>query len=489
MTVTVADEKSALALAPRGLFISGSWRQGSTGKCFEIEDPATELSLTEVADATTDDAMAALDAAVAAQASWAASSPRRRSNILMETANLLTENADLLALLITLEMGKPLAQARDEVAYGADYFRWFSEEAPRSGGTFAPSPDGRSRLLVSKHPVGPCLLVTPWNFPLAMAARKVAPAIAAGCSMVLKPAAETPLTSLALASLLTKAGLPAGVLNVLTTRRPAEIVSLLMQDSRLRKVSFTGSTEVGRILMAQAAHNVLRVSLELGGNAPFLVFDDADLDAAVAGAMTAKLRNMGEACTAANRFLVAQPIADKFAARLAEGMSSLRLGRGTDPDVDVGPLINRAALEKVLGLEEDAVRRGASVVVGGASRSGPGHFFEPTVLIEVDPASVILTQETFGPVAPIIPFDDDEEAVRLANDTPYGLVAYVYSESMKRALRICDVLEVGMVGLNQGIVSNAAAPFGGVKASGIGREGGRVGIDEYQETRYIAAPA
>jgi succinate-semialdehyde dehydrogenase/glutarate-semialdehyde dehydrogenase len=416
-------------------------------------------------------------------------SPRRRSDILLETANLLTEKADLLALLITLEMGKPLAQARDEIAYGADYFRWFAEEAPRSTGSFAPSPDGKSRLLVSKHPVGPCLLVTPWNFPLAMAARKVAPAIAAGCTMVLKPAQETPLTSLALACLLTEAGLPAGVLNVVTTRRPAEIVSLLMQDSRLRKVSFTGSTEVGRILMAQAAHNVLRVSLELGGNAPFLVFDDADLDAAVAGAMTAKLRNMGEACTAANRFLVARPIADKFATRLAEGMSSLRLGRGTDPDVEVGPLINRAALEKVLALEEDAVRRGASILVGGASRSGPGHFFEPTVLTEVDPASVILTQETFGPVAPIIPFDDDEEAVRLANDTPYGLVAYVYSESMKRSLRICDALEVGMVGLNQGVVSNAAAPFGGVKASGIGREGGRVGIDEYQELRYIAVPA
>lgn len=489
MTVTPADEKAALALAPRGLFIGGSWRQGATGDYFEIEDPATELSLAEVADATADDAMAALDAAVAAQAAWAGSSPRTRSDLLLRAADLLMEKADLLALLVTLEMGKPLAQARDEIAYGADYFRWFSEEAPRSGGTFAPSPDGRTRLLVSKHPVGPCLLVTPWNFPLAMAARKVAPAIAAGCTMVLKPAEETPLTSLALTDLLTQAGLPAGVLNVVTTRQPGELVSLLMRDSRLRKVSFTGSTEVGRILMAQAARNVLRVSLELGGNAPFVVLDDADLDAAVAGAMAAKLRNMGEACTAANRFLVARPIANEFATRLAERMGNLRLGRGTDPDVEVGPLINNEALEKVIRLEEDAVRRGASILVGGASPSGPGHFFEPTVLAGVDPASAMLTEEIFGPVAPIIPFADDDEAVRLANDTPYGLVAYVYSESMKRSLRICDALEVGMVGLNQGIVSNAAAPFGGVKASGIGREGGRVGIDEYQESRYVAVPA
>jgi succinate-semialdehyde dehydrogenase/glutarate-semialdehyde dehydrogenase len=488
MTVTAADEQAALALAPRELFIGGSWRPGATGEHFDIEDPATELSLTEVADAAPEDALAALDAAVGAQAGWAESSPRQRSDILLQTADLLIEKADLLAMLITLEMGKPVAQARDEIAYGADFFRWFSEEAPRSSGTFTSSPDGRSRLLVSQHPVGPCLLVTPWNFPLAMAARKVAPAIAAGCSMVLKPAQETPLTSLALAELLTQGALPDGVLNVVTTTRAGQLVSLLMRDSRLRKLSFTGSTEVGRILMAQAAHNVLRISLELGGNAPFIVLDDADLDAAVAGAMTAKLRNMGEACTAANRFLVARPIADEFATRLAERMANLRLGRGTDPDVDIGPLINTAAVEKVTELEKDAVQRGASILVGGASLQGAGHFFEPTVLTGVSPGSSILAEEVFGPVAPVVPFDNDEEALGLANDTPYGLVAYVYAESMQRSFRICDGLEVGMVGLNQGIVSNAAAPFGGVKVSGIGREGGRVGIDEYRESRYIAVP-
>jgi succinate-semialdehyde dehydrogenase/glutarate-semialdehyde dehydrogenase len=489
MTTTTADERAALALAPQGLFIGGSWRAGATGAGFEVEDPATELSLAEVVDATPADAVAALDSAVTAQGAWAESSPRTRSDILLHTANLLKENCDALALLVTLEMGKPVAQSRDEIAYAADYFRWFSEEAPRSSGTFADSPNGMSKLLVSQHPVGPCLLVTPWNFPLAMAARKVAPAIAAGCVMVLKPAEETPLMSLALANLLTQAGLPAGVLNVLTTQRPADLVSLLMWDARLRKMSFTGSTEVGRVLMAQASHHVLRVSLELGGNAPFLVLDDADLDAAVEGAMVAKLRNMGEACTAANRFLVARPVVEEFAARLAERMKRLRLGRGTDPDVEVGPLINRAAVNKVTKLEEDALRLGASVLVGGASLQGAGYFFEPTVLTGVDPAAAMLRQEIFGPVAPIIPFDDDDEAIRLANDTPYGLVAYVYSESFKRSLRVCDALEVGMVGLNQGVVSNAAAPFGGVKASGIGREGGRVGIDEYRELRYVAIPA
>jgi succinate-semialdehyde dehydrogenase/glutarate-semialdehyde dehydrogenase len=383
-------------------------------------------------------------------------------------------------------MGKPLAESKAEITYAAEFFRWFAEEAVRIDGRYAVAPNGKGRLLTMKQPVGPCVLITPWNFPMAMGTRKIGPAVAAGCTMVIKPAALTPLSMLALGQVLKEVGLPAGVLNIVTTKRSGAVMEPLIKDGRTRKLSFTGSTEVGRSLMAQAADNVLRVSMELGGNAPFLIFDDADLDAAVEGAMIAKMRNIGEACTAANRFHVADSVAGAFADKLAERMGAMKVGRGTEDGVQVGPLINRDAVDKVSELVGDALEKGARAVVGARPGDGRGYFYQPTVLADVPGDARVLKEEIFGPVAPVASFDDEEAAVRAANDTEFGLVAYVYTRDLKRAFRVVEGLETGMVGLNQGLVSNPAAPFGGVKQSGVGREGGREGIAEYLEIKYVA---
>ncbi|HZA84516.1 MAG TPA: NAD-dependent succinate-semialdehyde dehydrogenase, partial [Actinomycetes bacterium] len=456
------------------------------GATFAVEDPATGEVLTEVADATPEDGLAALDAAVAAQAEWAAHPPRERGEILRRAFEALNDRADELALLMTLEMGKPVAESKTEIAYAAEFFRWFAEEAVRVDGRYAVAPNGKGRLLTMRQPVGPCVLITPWNFPMAMGTRKIGPAVAAGCTMVIKPAALTPLSMLALGGILEEVGLPAGVCNIVTTRSSGKVMEPLIKDPRTRKLSFTGSTEVGRKLIAQAADNVLRVSMELGGNAPFLIFEDADLDAAVEGAMIAKMRNIGEACTAANRFHVAGPVADAFAERLAERMGSLKVGRGTEDGVQVGPLINKDAVDKVSELVGDALDRGARAVVGARPGDGRGYFYEPTVLAGVPEDARVLKEEIFGPVAPVAAFDDEDAAVAAANDTEFGLVAYVYTRDLKRAFRVVEGLETGMVGLNQGMVSNPAAPFGGVKQSGVGREGGPEGIAEYLEIKYVA---
>ncbi|WP_369243857.1 NAD-dependent succinate-semialdehyde dehydrogenase [Streptomyces sp. R41] len=473
---------------PKQLFIGGAWVDAADGATMPVDDPATGEILCHVADAGTKDARLAEDAAVHAQEEWARTAPRARSEILRRAYEIILDRTDDLALLMTSEMGKPLAEARGEVAYAAEFFRWFSEEAVRIDGGYGTLPDGRNRMLLMRRPVGPCLLITPWNFPLAMGTRKIGPAIAAGCTMVLKPAPQTPLSSLALAGILKESGLPDGVLNVVTTSRAGEIVEPLLRGGRIRKLSFTGSTQVGRILLAQCADTVVRTSMELGGNAPFIVFDDAGLEAAVDGAMTAKMRNMGEACTAANRFFVHRSVADEFAQRLAGRMGALVVGPGTQEGVDVGPLIDDAGRAKVEELVADAVRRGARVLVGGAAPSGPGCFYPPTVLAGVDPGSRLMETEIFGPVAAILTFDDEDEVIRAANDTPWGLVGYVFTESLDRALRVSERLEVGMVGLNTGLVSNPAAPFGGVKQSGLGREGGSVGIEEFLDYKYLAVP-
>ena len=470
----------------RNLFIDGTWREAENGARLDVIDPADRSVLTDVADATPGDALDALDAAAAAQAGWAATPPRERGEILRTAYELITARADDFAELMSLEMGKTVAEAKGEVAYGADFFRWYAEEAVRISGSWLQAPAGGTRILTMKKPVGPCLFVTPWNFPLAMGTRKIGPAVAAGCTMVVKPAAQTPLTMLALAALLDEAGLPPGVLNVVTTSDASGLSTALMDDDRLRKLSFTGSTAVGRKLVEQSAKQLLRVSMELGGNAPFLVFDDADLDAAVDGAMLAKMRNMGEACTAANRFLVHASVADDFARRLADRMGALTLGRGQDDGVDVGPLIDEKALETVGQLVTDAVHDGARVLTGGSSPEGDGYFYEPTVLVDVPAGSAINTEEIFGPVAPITTFTSEEEAIERANDTEYGLSSYVYTRDLARTIRLAEALEFGMVGVNTGLVSNAAAPFGGVKASGFGREGGFEGIEEYLETTYVA---
>jgi succinate-semialdehyde dehydrogenase / glutarate-semialdehyde dehydrogenase len=481
------DQERAVVDGIRGdLFIAGGWRPASSGATFAVEDPATGLTLCEVADAGADDARAALDAAVHAQPDWAAHPPRERGEILRRAYERITDRTDELALLMTLEMGKPLTESRAEVAYAAEFFRWFAEEAVRIDGRFAVAPDGRSRLLTMRQPVGPCLLITPWNFPMAMATRKIGPAVAAGCAMVVKPAQLTPLSMLAVAQILEEVGLPPGVLNVITASSASTVVDPLLADARLRKLSFTGSTDVGRKLIAGAAEQVLRVSMELGGNAPFLVFEDADLDAAVDGAVVAKMRNMGEACTAANRFHVARPVAEEFGERLAERLGGLRIGRGTDDGVDVGPLIDHDACRKVTELVDDAVAKGAAVLTGGESVDGDGHFYRPTVLTGVSPDARVLREEIFGPVAPIAVFDGEDGAVAAANATEVGLVAYLFTRDLDRALRVSEALETGMVGLNQGMVSNPAAPFGGVKQSGLGREGGAEGIGEYLSTKYVA---
>jgi succinate-semialdehyde dehydrogenase / glutarate-semialdehyde dehydrogenase len=480
------QEQTVVDQVEKRLYIGGEWREASDGDTFAVEDPSTGEPLCEIADATPEDAEAALDAAVASQAEWAATPPNERGEILWRAFETLNERADDLALLMTLEMGKAVAESKAEIAYAAEFFRWFSGEALRIDGNYKLAGNAASRVLVMRQPVGPSFFITPWNFPTAMGTRKIGPAIAAGCTMIVKPAQLTPLSMLALAQILEECGVPGGVINVITTSSSSAVAEPIIGDPRLRKLSFTGSTEVGRKLIAQAADKVLNVSMELGGNAPFLIFDDADLDAAVEGAMIAKMRNIGEACTSANRFHVADSVAGDFAARLADRMASLKLGRGTEKGVDVGPLIDDDQRSKVAELVEDAVRKGARAVVGGSALDGAGYFYEPTVLADVTPEARVLKEEIFGPVAPVASFGSDEEAIAAANDTEYGLVAYVFTRDIKRALRVCEGLETGMIGLNQGMVSNAGAPFGGVKQSGIGREGGNEGIDEYLETKYVA---
>ncbi|MGH3751183.1 MAG: NAD-dependent succinate-semialdehyde dehydrogenase [Pseudonocardiaceae bacterium] len=483
---TADRERAVVDAVATGLFINGRWRPASGGQTFDVEDPSTGKVLCAVADAAPQDGMAALDAAVAAQAGWAAHPPRERGEILRRAYELMMQRQDDLALLMTLEMGKPLAESRSEIAYAAEFFRWFAEEAVRIDGGFATAPNGSGRFLVMRQPVGPSLLITPWNFPAAMGARKIGPAVAAGCTMVLKPAGLTPLSMLALTGILAECGLPDGVLNVVPTASSGRLMEPLIRDGRARKLSFTGSTEVGRILLEQCSEQIVRTSMELGGNAPFLVFADADLDAAVQGAMIAKMRNIGEACTAANRFYVHADVVDEFSHRLAEHMGSLRIGRGSDEDVQVGPLIEAKARDKVAHLVTNAVARGAQVLVGGEPVDGPGYFYRPTVLGDVPPDAEMASTEIFGPVAPITSFTTEDEVLAAANDTPFGLVSYVYTNDLRRALRVCERLEAGMVGLNQGLVSNPAAPFGGIKHSGLGREGGTMGIEEFLETKYVA---
>jgi succinate-semialdehyde dehydrogenase/glutarate-semialdehyde dehydrogenase len=481
-----SSEQQILASVPTQLFIAGSWQSAAAGGTFPVEDPSTQQPLIEVADATAEDALAALAAAAEAQGEWAATAPRERGEILRRAYEGILARSDELALLMTLEMGKALAESRAEIAYAAEFFRWFSEEAVRIHGRYMTNTTGKGRILTMRQPVGPCVFVTPWNFPTAMGTRKIAPALAAGCTIVVKPAQLTPLSMLALAQILQQCGLPAGVLNVITSQRSGEVIEPLLQDPRTRKLSFTGSTEVGRSLIEQSAQQILRVSMELGGNAPFLVFADADLDAAIEGAVIAKMRNVGEACTAANRFHVEEPIAEEFARRLAERLGAMKVGRGTLPDTDVGPLIDDKQRRKVSELVDDACTRGAKALVGGHAIDGPGYFYAPTVLADVPPEAKVLAEEVFGPVAPIATFTTDEQAIEAANRTEYGLVAYVYTRDLARAFRVCEGIETGMVGLNQGIVSNPAAPFGGVKQSGFGREGGFEGIGEYLETKYVA---
>lgn len=484
--MSAISETGVVGSVDKDLFIGGKWVSASGGKTFPVKDPSTGEVLCEVADATPADGVAALDAAVAAQADWAAVPPRERGEILSRAYALLIERRDELALLMTLEMGKPLAEAKGEITYAAEFFRWFAEEAVRIGGDYAVAPNGAGRFLVTRQPVGPTLLITPWNFPMAMGTRKIGPAIAAGCTMVIKPAAQTPLSMLALTAILVEAGLPEGVLNVLTTTDSGGVMEPLIRDGRARKLSFTGSTAVGRKLLEQCAEKVLRTSMELGGNAPFVVFEDADLEAALDGVMQAKMRNIGEACTAANRIYVQRGLVAEFSRRLTERMSALPMGRGTEDGVVVGPLIDEAAVTKVSSLVKDAVDQGAKVLTGGAAVDGPGNFYPATVLVDVPSSAKLVAEEIFGPVAPILTFDTEDEVVAAANDTEFGLVSYLYTNDLKRGLRVSERLDAGMIGLNQGIVSNPAAPFGGVKQSGLGREGGKMGIEEFLEIKYIA---
>ncbi|HEX3898699.1 MAG TPA: NAD-dependent succinate-semialdehyde dehydrogenase [Mycobacteriales bacterium] len=486
MTVTAVDEKRVIDAVPKGLFIGGEWRDSSSGATLGIEDPSTEESFCQIADATAEDAVAALDAACDAAEQWAATPPRDRGEILRRTYELMNERVDDLALLMTLEMGKPLAESKGEITYASDFIRWYSEEAVRIDGRFAVNPSGAGRLLTMKQPVGPCLLITPWNFPTAMGTRKVGPALAAGCTIVVKPAQLTPLSMLALADLLTEAGLPPGVLNIVTSSSASRVTEPLFDDSRLRKMSFTGSTPVGKKLMETASKHLIKCSMELGGNAPFLVFGDADLDAAVDQAVIAKMRNGGESCVAANRFHVHASVADEFATRLADRLAAMPVGRGTEDGVLVGPLIDANQRDKVAELVDDAVGKGAKVLTGGDRPDGRGYFYTPTVLSGITDDTELLREEIFGPVAAVKTFTTDEEAIAAANNTEYGLVAYVFTQDIKRAFKVTEALEVGMLGLNKGLVSNAAAPFGGIKESGFGREGGPEGIEEYLSTKYVA---
>jgi succinate-semialdehyde dehydrogenase/glutarate-semialdehyde dehydrogenase len=486
--MTAQQEAELLDRVPTGLFIGGEWVDAEGGATFDVHDPSTNAVIRSIADGSPADGIRALDAAVAAQDEWAATPPRTRSDILRRAFELVQQHKEDLALLMTLEMGKPLAESRGEVVYGAEFLRWFSEEAVRINGRYGLNPEGTGRMVVSQRPVGPSFFITPWNFPFAMATRKIAPALAAGCTVVVKPAALTPLTTLFFATLLEEAGLPAGVVNVVSTTTSGKVAGPIIADSRLRKLSFTGSTEVGRKLIAQAADGILRVSMELGGNAPFVVFEDADLERAVDGALLAKFRNIGQACPAAHRFIVHESLAAEFADRVTARVQEMTIGRGTDDGVTIGPLIDEDAVAKARSLVDDAVTRGATVRTGGAAVESKGTFFEPTVITDVPAGADILREEIFGPVLAIAPFHDEDEAVRLANATEFGLVSYVFTESLARGHRMIDRLETGMMGLNVGVVSNAAAPFGGVKQSGMGREGGLEGIHEYLSTKYTLIP-
>lgn len=481
---TADRETDLLASVPSGLLIGGRWIDVVEGRSLTVYDPATESGLKTIADASPEDAIKALDAADRAQKDWASQSQRARSDILRRAFDLLTERADDFALLISLEMGKSLKEAKGEVAYAAEFLRWFSEEAAHVHGRYQHAPNGNLRHLISKRPVGPCLLITPWNFPLAMITRKVGPAVAAGCTMVLKPAELTPLTALSFASLMQEAGLPDGVLNVFTTSRSRDVVTPLFADRRLKKVSFTGSTQVGRQLLASASANILRTSMELGGNAPFLVFEDADLDVAVEGAMNAKLRNIGQACTAANRFYVHEAVIAEFTERLHARFSALVMGRGPDAQDVVGPLISDKARRDVHQLVTEAISDGAKLVIGGVIPDGPGYFYPPTILRDINPASRIASEEIFGPVAAVSSFASESEAIALANNTEYGLASYAFTRDLSRALRLQEQIEAGMLGINTGLISDPAAPFGGIKHSGLGSEGGVEGIEEYMTTHY-----
>lgn len=482
--MATSDIHRLLASVPTGLWIGGKERPASS--TFDVLNPATDEILVSVGNATAADALAAMDAACAVQATWAGTPARERGEVLRSVFEMIIDRAEDFATLMTLEMGKVLPESMGEVKYGAEFFRWFAEEAVRIGGRYTPSPAGTGRIVVTKAPVGPCFAITPWNFPLAMGTRKIGPALAAGCTMIVKPAQETPLTMLLLAKLMTEAGLPAGVLSVLATDKPREVTTALIDDGRLRKLTFTGSTGVGKALVKQSADKLLRTSMELGGNAPFVVFDDADVDAAVDGAMLAKMRNGGEACTAANRLYVATPLLEEFTDKFVKRMGDMNLGNGLDPSAKLGPLINPNQLATVQELVDDAVEKGATVAVGGQAPGGPGNFYPATVLVDVPADARILKEEVFGPVAPIVGFDTEEQGVAAANDTEYGLAAYIFTASLDRALRVAEALEAGMVGVNRGVISDPAAPFGGVKESGFGREGGYEGIEEYLDIKYIA---
>jgi succinate-semialdehyde dehydrogenase/glutarate-semialdehyde dehydrogenase len=478
------DIEELLSSVPTGLWIGGEERAASS--TFDVLNPATDEVLIAIADATPQDGIAALDAAAAVQGEWAATAPRERGEILRSVFEAITARAEEFATLMTLEMGKVLAESMGEVKYGAEFFRWFSEEAVRIGGRYTQAPAGNGRIIVTKSAVGPCLAITPWNFPLAMGTRKIGPAMAAGCTMVIKPAQETPLTMLLLAKLMDEAGLPKGVLSILPTSKPGDLTTALIDDGRLRKLTFTGSTGVGKALAKQSSDKLLRLSLELGGNAPFIVFDDADVDAAVDGALLAKMRNGGEACTASNRFHVANAVRAEFTEKLVKRMSEFKLGNGLDESSTLGPLVNAKQVATVEDLVSDAVSKGATVAVGGVAPEGPGHFYPATVLADVPATARIFKEEVFGPVAPVIGFDTEEEGIAAANDTEYGLAAYIYTQGLDRALRVAEAIEAGMVGVNRGVISDPAAPFGGVKESGFGREGGSEGIEEYLDTKYIA---
>jgi succinate-semialdehyde dehydrogenase/glutarate-semialdehyde dehydrogenase len=478
------DTAKLLSSVPTGLWIGGEERAGSS--TFDVLNPATDEVLISIANATPEDGITALDAAAAVQGEWAATPPRERGEILRSVFEAITDRAEEFATLMTLEMGKVLAESMGEVKYGAEFFRWFAEEAVRIGGRYTRSPAGAGRIIVTKSAVGPCLAITPWNFPLAMGTRKIGPAMAAGCTMIIKPAQETPLTMLLLAKLMDEAGLPKGVLSILPTNKPGDLTTALIDDGRLRKLTFTGSTGVGKALAKQSSDKLLRLSLELGGNAPFIVFDDADVDAAVEGALLAKMRNGGEACTASNRFHVANAVREEFTEKLVKKMSEFTLGNGLDESSTLGPLVNAKQVATVEDLVSDAVSKGATVAVGGVAPGGPGHFYPATVLADVPASARIFKEEVFGPVAPVIGFDTEEEGIAAANDTEYGLAAYIYTQGLDRALRVAEAIEAGMIGVNRGVISDPAAPFGGVKQSGFGREGGSEGIEEYLDTKYIA---
>ena len=475
-----------LADVPTDLWIGGKWKKSSDGARFDITDPATEEKICDVASATVEDAKAAVDAAQGAFKDWAGRKPRERAEILRKAYELIVADAERLAKLITLENGKSLSDSRGEVAYSAEFFRWYAEEGVRNIGQFSVAPSSGARILVQHKPIGVAVLVTPWNFPAAMATRKIGPALAAGCPVVLKPASETPLTMLALMPILEKAGVPAGVVNVIPSRRSGPVVSAMLHDSRVRIVSFTGSTEVGRKLLHEAADNVVKPAMELGGNAPFIVFKDADIDAAIEGAMIAKMRNMGEACTAANRFYVHEKVADSFSKKLTDKMAGLKLGNGLADGVAVGPLVNAETRDKVAELVADAVKKGAKITTGGKAPSGKGYFYPATVLTNVPDSADLMREEIFGPVAAIQTFKSENEVIGKANDTEYGLVAYLYTKDLARGMRVSEQLDFGMIGLNRGLVSDPAAPFGGMKQSGLGREGAHEGLMEFLETQYVS---